>query len=196
MKLFCGLGNPGDSYRGTRHNIGFEVIDRLDVAGAAEVTGATYRGWRIGADDREILVIKPATFVNRSGLAVIEAATAIDAAPEEIFVITDDYHLPLGALRIRKTGTAGGHNGLQSIIDVLGTADFPRLRLGIGPLPDRAEADRSRIPEFVLGRFEPEEEEIIDRMCDRAVEAIGEIINNRLEMAISRYNTTNPASDE
>jgi PTH1 family peptidyl-tRNA hydrolase len=146
--------------------------------------------------DGTVYLIQPLTYVNRSGAAVLDALQRFEADPDELFVICDDYHLPLGALRIRKRGSSGGHNGLLSIIEALGRDDFARLRLGIGPLPDWADADREKIPDFVLGRFEADDEEIVTRMLSLAVEAVAVTLRESLDMAISTCNRNNPTPDK
>ena len=194
IKIACGLGNPGESYRGTRHNLGFEIIDRL--VGRHESTRIeTHRlfySLAIDTADGILYLIKPQTYMNRSGLAVADALRLWNARPDMLFVISDDFNLSLGKIRIRKSGSAGGHKGLASIIDCLGTDSFPRLRLGVGPLPEEAEKQNERITDFVLSRFPQEEVKIVDNMILRAVEAVDFVLNNRLDMAISKYNSANP----
>jgi len=196
-RIICGLGNPGSRYEHTRHNLGFDIIDRLaerlDITGQGLTPQFEYRTVA-GADDT--FLIKPATYVNRSGLAVFEALRLFKAEPAELFVINDDFHLTLGTVRIRKGGSSGGHNGLESIIEELGRTDFPRMRLGIGPLPEWAIADGAKIPDFVLGCFQPGEIEIVDKMISLAVEAIETILIENLDLAISRYNTVNPTPEQ
>jgi len=194
VRIICGLGNPGRRYEGTRHNLGFDVIDRLadrlDIKIRRQARQFEYGVAASEAGD--IYVIRPTTYVNRSGLAAREALDLFDVDPTAFFVISDDFQLSLGTLRIRKSGTSGGHNGLESIIDELGRRDFPRLRIGIGPLPSWAAADGERIPNFVLSRFEPEEEETVEEIKSLAAEAIEVSLNDGLELAISKYNRSNP----
>jgi PTH1 family peptidyl-tRNA hydrolase len=197
VKIICGLGNHGSHYEHTRHNLGFDVIDRLvrqlDISGDGQ---ASWFSFRVVSRDGGVYLIKPATYVNRSGAAISEAMTMFDADPTELFVISDDFHLPLGALRIRKTGSSGGHNGLESIIEELGRIDFPRLRIGIGPLPAEAIADREKTSEFVLSRFEPHEMDIVEQMKSQAVEAVKLALNKGLDPAISTYNRVNPTPEK
>lgn len=194
VKIICGLGNTGRRYEQTRHNLGFDIVDRLaeklEVRLRRRAAGFEYGV--TAAKAGEVYLIKPSLSVNRSGPAVREALELFEAEPAELFVIGDDFHLALGTLRIRKTGTSGGHNGLESIIDELGRRDFPRMRIGIGPLPSWAAADGRKIPDFVLSRFEPAEGEIVEQMKSLAVEALEVSLNEGLELAISRYNRSNP----
>lgn len=196
-RIICGLGNPGLRYEQTRHNLGFDVIDRLvdrlDITGQGQAPRFDYH---IASAAGGVFLIKPATCVNRSGLAVSEALRVFKAEPAELFVINDDFNLTLGTVRIRKGGSSGGHNGLESIIEELDRTDFPRMRLGIGPLPDWAVVDGAKIPDFVLGSFQPGEIEIVEEMVSLAVEAIETILNESLDLAISRYNTVNPTPEQ
>ncbi|MCP4566151.1 MAG: aminoacyl-tRNA hydrolase [FCB group bacterium] len=197
IRIVCGLGNPGDEYFGTRHNLGFDIIDRL-AERHKMIQAGSYRFFSFRAIDTAsgmLYLIKSQTFMNRSGEAVVEALRLWNAKPDELFVISDDFNLALGSIRIRKTGSAGGHKGLASIIDSLGVSDFPRLRAGIGPLPFEGSADRDRITDFVLSPFLPEENEVVDELISRAVEAIGLVINNCFDLAISKYNSANPTPE-
>jgi PTH1 family peptidyl-tRNA hydrolase len=197
VKIICGLGNPGSRYEHTRHNLGFDVIDRLaerlDITGEGQAPQFDYR---IASAAGGVYLIKPATYVNRSGLAVSEALRMFRTDPAEFFVINDDFHLSLGTVRIRKEGSSGGHNGLESIIEEIDRTDFARMRLGIGPLPEWAVEDGEKVPDFVLGRFEPDEVEIVEKMKSHAVEALETILNESLDLAISKYNKVNPTPEE
>jgi peptidyl-tRNA hydrolase, PTH1 family len=166
--LFFGLGNKGKQYALTRHNIGFNVADalakRLDKGTNGTFAETEYyRGSLF--DVKQVLVIKPLTFMNRSGIAVENYASLSRCPRSNMLVIVDDFNLPLGKLRLRKDGSDGGHNGLKSIIDLIGE-DFPRLRFGIGPLPEGAPSI-----EFVLGRFTESEERELKTAVPRAVDA-------------------------
>lgn len=197
IKIVCGLGNPGASYEHSRHNLGFDIIDRMaewpGVSAAETAPVFDYRTMPGAAGP--VHVIRPTTYVNRSGVAVRRALDMFGAEPDELFVISDDFNLHLGTIRIRKSGSSGGHNGLQSIIDEIGRSDFPRLRAGIGPLPPDIANDPDAIPDFVLSRFEPDEEEQVAEMLLRAVEAVTLVIAGELDLAISRYNNPNPTPD-
>jgi peptidyl-tRNA hydrolase, PTH1 family len=197
IKVICGLGNPGPRYRHTRHNLGFDVVDGLAARLALETEiDATRFSYRVVATDRgAVYMIKPRTYVNASGVAVAEAVGIFNADPSELFVISDDFHLPLGTLRIRKAGSSGGHNGLESILEHLGRDDFVRMRCGIGPLPEWAVTDREKTPDFVLSPFRSEEQKIVNGMISRAVEALMSVLDDSLDLAISRYNSVNPTPE-
>ncbi len=197
IKIVCGLGNPGETYRGTRHNLGFDIVDRLAMRHES-IRIETHRLFHSIAIDMAggiSYLIKPQTYMNKSGVAVTDALRLWDVGPDKLFVISDDFNLSLGKIRIRKSGSAGGHKGLASILDNLGSDAFPRLRVGIGPLPEEAEKQSDRITDFVLSRFPQEEEKIVENMILRAVEAADFVLNNRLDMAISKYNSANPTPE-
>jgi peptidyl-tRNA hydrolase, PTH1 family len=163
-RIFLGIGNPGEQYHNTRHNIGFAAIDRLtrDFTIVAHMHTAT-ADCRIGTyGGQTCALIKPTTFVNSSGKAMIQAINRFHCPPERCLVIVDDYHLPLGTLRMRKNGSDGGHNGLKSIIEFTGIG-FPRLRIGIGPLPQGMPSI-----DFVLGVFEASESAAVLQVLERA----------------------------
>lgn len=197
IKIVCGLGNPGSLYEHTRHNLGFDIIDRTaDGPGVSPVTTTSVFDYRVVSGvSGSIRLLRPKTYVNRSGIAVRRALEMFGIEPEELFVISDDFQLHLGSIRIRRSGSSGGHNGLQSIIDEIGRSDFPRLRAGIGPLPPDVAGDPDSITDFVLSRFRPDEEKVVAEMISRAVEAITLVINGELDLAISRYNSPNPTPD-
>ncbi|MGH9347663.1 MAG: aminoacyl-tRNA hydrolase [Vicinamibacterales bacterium] len=184
MKLVVGLGNPGRAYRETRHNVGFMVIDelarrhQLTLSMAPSQVPEAFIAKQYGAEP--LLVAKPLTFMNRSGDAVAALARYYDIGPEDLFVVVDEAALPFGRLRARARGSAGGHKGLKSIIERLGTEEFPRLRLGVG----RGDARRD-LADHVLSTFEPGEraelETFIARAADAAemfaVDGIGKVMN-------------------
>ncbi len=185
MILVVGLGNPDRRYRGTRHNIGWEVIDRLarrrgiaveDEEGWARVGRGTLAGVRV-------ILAKPQTYVNLSGLAVRDLSRRHHVKVADVFVIVDDLDLPLGRLRIRPKGGHGGHKGLQSVIDALGSEAFPRVRVGVGRPPE------GRDPaEFVLTKFTPHERPVVDAVLDRAAEAVEVAVEHGLEAAMTQFN--------
>ena len=195
MRVVVGLGNPGEEYDGTRHNAGFEVVDRLAARHGVSLrrdrtlNAISGRG-RIGKD--EVLLVEPLSFMNLSG-AVVHRALERAAGPEgekpELMVICDDYHLPLGTLRMRASGSAGGHNGLTDIEAALGTRAYPRLRVGIGP---NTMADPK---DFVLGKFRPSERDPAEESFERAADAVEAWIEAGLERTMGRYNG-GPAGDE
>lgn len=162
--IIVGLGNPGSEYTGTRHNIGFDIVDRT-----AAKYGSRFRSGpgdyllaQIAVEGRECLLVKPLTYMNNSGLAVRDALERAGTTPEEIVVVSDDFHLPLGRLRLRLRGSAGGHNGLGSIIEELGTEDFPRLRCGIAgaTLP----AEKGGLRDYVLRPFDNDERGTVETL--------------------------------
>ncbi|HLA24253.1 MAG TPA: aminoacyl-tRNA hydrolase [bacterium] len=185
MKLIVGLGNPGRRYRGTRHNVGWEVIARLaeragirvnEDEGFAEVGRGT-----IGS--RRVLLARPFTYMNVSGEAVRDLRRRHRLRPEDILVLVDDIDLPLGRLRLRAAGSAGWHNGLKSVIEALGTTEFPRLRVGIGSPPLGIDP-----ADFVLTRFTAEEERMVHESLERAAEAVELAVTEGLPAAMNRFN--------
>jgi len=183
--LIAGLGNPGDRYAGTRHNIGFEVVDRVcrELNASAGPDADLYQ-WSVAElPAGKIYLAKPGTSVNRAGLAVHQLLADSSLEISRLLVVLDDFQLPLGAVRIRAFGSDGGHNGLASIIDELGTQDFARLRLGIGPPQDTSPAT-----DFVLARFEPEEEETVEEMVAIASQAVIFAAGHPLDEVMSKYN--------
>ncbi len=186
MKLVAGLGNPGARYEGTRHNVGFEVADEL-----ARRAGAKFRRrWRfpvrqasLSEGDAHILLVKPVSFMNRSGQALAPLLRRKGLAPSDMIVVLDDTELACGRLRIRPRGGAGGHNGLQSVIQHLGTEEFARVRVGIGPRPPGRE-----LVEYVLSRFDPEQRAKTDRVVGLAAEAVWSLVREGVEQAMNRFN--------
>lgn len=189
MKLVVGLGNPGRRYRGTRHNVGWEVLDRLARRLGAAVDKE--EGWALVGTARvgrqRVLLAKPQTYVNLSGTAVDDLRRRHRIRPQEILVILDDLDLPLGRLRLRAGGSHGGHRGLRSILDALGTEDVPRLRIGIGRPP--AGVDPA---DYVLTPFSPDERAALEPVLDRAAEAAEVALREGLEAAMTRFNAPAP----
>lgn len=181
--MIVGLGNPGRQYAGTRHNVGFLVVDRL--AAAAGVPFATHPRWQAHlaklADGT--LLLKPQTFMNLSGRSVRAAAAFFKWTPEQVLVVFDDAALPLGTLRFRETGSHGGHNGLRSILAELGSDRFPRLKIGIGG------GGSGELTGHVLGSFRPEERETLENTLASAVEAVQLALSQGVALAANRYNT-------
>ncbi|HLA37919.1 MAG TPA: aminoacyl-tRNA hydrolase [Candidatus Brocadiales bacterium] len=184
MKIVVGLGNPGPKYGRTRHNMGFMVVDRL-----AERLGVKVEGKRFHAlvgekviDGETLLLVKPLTYVNESGRTVRELQKNYSCPVDSIMVICDDLNLPLGKLRIRRRGSSGGHNGLESVMSCLESKDFPRLRVGIGhPLHGEAR-------EYVLSPFLKEEKEELEGALERANEALLDWISGGVEECMKRFN--------
>lgn len=187
MKLVVGLGNPGARYRGTRHNIGFDVLDEL--AHRAGVAFAASRWEALEARLRDVpdgaWLLKPLTFMNLSGQAVAAAARYYRVDPADLLILADDVNLPLGRLRARARGSAGGHNGLSSIIEVLGTDGFPRLRIGVG----RGDPRRD-LADHVLARFEPGEQPAVETMTARAADAASLFLTEGIAAVMNRFNAT------
>ncbi|MEX2601909.1 MAG: aminoacyl-tRNA hydrolase [Balneolaceae bacterium] len=185
MILVVGLGNPGPQYSATRHNIGFELIDSLSEA--ISVTGYTDRGIYLTATGRfrgtELTLVKPLTYMNRSGSAVKKALVYSNASPENCLICYDDINLPVGTIRLRPRGSAGGHNGIADIIGTLGTDHFPRLRIGIGN-----DFGRGRQSEYVLSPFTPDQQRIMDETLPTATEAVLTFIHEGVESSMNRYN--------
>jgi PTH1 family peptidyl-tRNA hydrolase len=180
LRLLVGLGNPGREYRETRHNVGFLLLDRLALRERAEFH--TEKGWQAEvARAGDLLLCKPLTFMNLSGRSVRPLSQFYKIEPAQMLVILDDMALPLGKLRFRKDGSAGGHNGLKSIVEHLGTPCIPRLRVGIGS------AERDAV-DHVLGRFTLEERPALEQSLDRALEAIDCARTRGLEAAMNAYN--------
>lgn len=177
MILIVGLGNPGKQYEMTRHNLGFRV---LDILASAEKWEQKYDSQFIKLDD--VILAKPQTFMNKSGEAVKELLKYYPAA--QLIVIHDDLDFPLGSIRIQKNASAAGHNGIQNIIDELGTQDFIRLRLGIDS------PARGQLPgeDFVLQKFSPDEEGIILEVLEKTKEAVEVLQTDGLETAQSKFN--------
>jgi len=194
MKLIVGLGNPGPEYRDTRHNVGFLVADELA------------RRWRLSdawrekfealhvrttVADEAVIVAKPLTFMNLSGQAVAGLAGFYKIDPADVLVVTDDVALPLGRLRARPEGSAGGHNGLKSIIQHLGTQAFPRVRVGVGRGDDRRD-----LADYVLGRLDAGERDTVSAAVLRAADASERFLSDGIERVMSAFNAaerTDPA---
>ena len=183
MKLIVGLGNPGPRYQGTRHNVGFMVVERL-----AEKSRKLKQEYKYNAVLAEaevqghlVLLAKPLTYMNLSGRAVKEIVDKKGINLEDLMVVLDDFNLELGRIRIRSKGSNGGHRGLKSVIDLLGTDRFARLRIGVG----RPQGD---VVDFVLSSFSQEEKPVIDLAVDRAAEALTVWLQEGIEKAMSQYN--------
>ena len=181
IRLVAGLGNPGAEYAHTRHNIGFMVADLLAHEGrlAWERSGK----WDAAtAKFRDALLVKPASYMNRSGHPLFAIAQFFKIAPQEILVVLDDFSLPLGRLRIRQSGGAGGHNGLESIIAQFATEEMPRLRIGIGNAPAEAASD------YVLSNFFEEEKPLVRSTITRAADAVKCAIDKGVVSAMNTFN--------
>jgi len=186
-RLIVGLGNPGPEYANTRHNVGFRVIDRLAERHRLEVRRLEKRALtgRGRLEDEEVVLAKPQTFMNLSGESVAPLMRLLDLQPADLLVITDDLDLPVGRLRLRETGGAGGHNGLKSLIQHLRTEDFPRLRIGVGR---PAQGERGAVVDHVLSKFARHELEPIAQAIDAAADAVEAVAREGLTAAMNRVN--------
>ncbi|MCH8186011.1 MAG: aminoacyl-tRNA hydrolase [Chloroflexi bacterium] len=183
--VVVGLGNPGPQYARTRHNVGFWCIDRLAANHAIDVR-RRHRTSLIGEGtigDTRVVLAKPRTFVNRSGDAVRYLLARYRVSPEDVLVVCDDIALDPGKIRLRPSGSAGGHNGLKSIIEALGTQQFPRLRVGIG-----RPADGGDQIGFVVGTMSQAEEQLADTSVACAAEAVASVLSDGIERAMNRFN--------
>ena len=182
MKAIVGLGNPGAEYAATRHNVGFEVVDEL-----ARRWQVKLKKWRkVGAlalaKDHDALLMEPATFMNLSGEAVLSVGSFYKVNLADWLIVVDDVNLPLGRVRMRKMGSAGGHNGLKSVIQHLGP-DFARLRIGVGRGDPKWD-----LADHVLARFEPEERKSVEEAIGRAADAVETFVAEGIEPAMNRFN--------
>jgi len=185
MKLIVGLGNPGKKYERTRHNVGFEVLDRLAGRFADAPAKEKFDGLVAEATiaDRRTLLLWPQTLMNRSGRSVGSALAFYKLELTDLLVVCDDFNLPLGKLRFRSQGSAGGQNGLDDIISRLGSEEFARLRIGIGPVPDQWDP-----ADFVLGRFDADERPAIDEAIGQAAEGVACWLADGVEACMNRFN--------
>jgi PTH1 family peptidyl-tRNA hydrolase len=185
--LIVGLGNPGPKYRGTPHNVGFEVVNalaekwRIDLEPSRQVEAIVGAG-RYG--EREVHLLKPLTFMNLSGSAVAPFLRRRAMQPGQTLIVLDDIDLPLGRLRLRNGGSHAGHKGLLSVLNALGTRDVPRLRIGIRP-PDEEKPDTT---EYVLRKSPPEEQALLGRVCELAVDVVECALDKGLTAAMNDYN--------
>ncbi len=173
VKLVVGLGNPGREYEKTRHNVGWWVLDRISEELNSPISREKFNGLysEVRAGSHKVILLKPLTYMNRSGESVSQFVRFFKLKPEEVLVIYDDLDLPLGKLRLRLRGSSGGHRGLQSVIDSLGTCNFPRLRIGIGR-PERKE----EVVDYVLSPFKDEELPTVEDAVSRAASCVIEIL--------------------
>ena len=183
--LVC-LGNPGDQYENTRHNVGFQVADAVAERHNVPIQRLKFRALTntITVGEKKVLLMKPVTYMNLSGEAVHEAASFYKVPPERILVVSDEVALAPGKIRVRRSGSAGGHNGLKNIIAHLGTDQFPRIRVGVGqkPHPDYDMAD------WVLGKFQGEDKKAVEGAVKRAADAAECLIQEGVDKAMNRYN--------
>ncbi len=190
MKAIVGLWNPGSEYAGTRHNVGFEVVDEL-----ARRWSVTLKKWKAIADialvkDRGVVLVEPKTYMNESGRAVSAVMAFYKILPEDVLIVVDEAQLPLGKLRLRPSGSAGGHNGLKSVIEHVGK-DFPRLRIGV----DRGDRERD-LSDRVLSKFPRAEREVVDRAVTRAADAADTFVSDGVHLAMNRFNASGEPTGE
>lgn len=181
MKLIVGLGNPGKEYATTRHNAGFMVLDKLShELNSSEIWKEKHHALlqEITYHNQKILLAKPQTYMNNSGTAVAEISSYYNLEPNDLLIVYDDFDIPLGEIRIRQSGSSGGHNGMNSIIEALHTEDIPRMRLGIGNQQDENFVNKT-IPrqDYVLTPFSSEEKPLVEKMIGDAVSKIPDWLN-------------------
>ncbi|MBR4592358.1 MAG: aminoacyl-tRNA hydrolase [Elusimicrobiaceae bacterium] len=183
--LLAGLGNPGSKYARTRHNAGFRVLDAV-----ARQWGAEWKPWqnlgeyaKVSVAGQDIFLLKPSTYMNESGRAVSSLARFYKIPPQNCLICFDEVALPVGQIRLRKNGSAGGQRGMKSVIEQLGTQEIPRLRVGIGPKPEKFD-----LVNFVLGKFSSAEEELLSPVWDRAVSALETFLSQGIEKAMGQIN--------
>ncbi len=185
MFIIAGLGNPGLKYAGTRHNVGFGAIDVLAEKYRIGVDVKKHKAL-IGKgviEGQKVVLVKPQTYMNLSGESIQAAAAYYKLSPEAVLVIYDDINLDVGRLRVREKGSAGGHNGMKSIISCLGSDQFPRIRIGVGDKPSRMD-----LADYVLGRFPEEELADVREAIDRAARAAALIVNGQMSEAMNQFN--------
>jgi len=187
LKLVVGLGNPGKQYEKNRHNVGFMAIDvfanKHDIELSVKKKKALFGKGRFNGE--EVILLKPQTFMNLSGEAVLYLASFLKIKSEDIIVVADDSDLPLGMIRIRKNGSSGGHNGIKSLIYSLKTSNFPRVRIGIGRPPEDSGIELS---DYVLQDFTEEEFKVIRSILDDVADALYIIITSSIDQAMNKYN--------
>jgi PTH1 family peptidyl-tRNA hydrolase len=184
-KLICGLGNPGPRYENTRHNVGYQVVARM-----AQMQGCRWEGYRglaeiafTNFDEEKVLLARPLTFMNLSGKAVLPLVRDTGISLSDLLVVYDDMDLPLGVIRVRARGSSGGHRGVQSLIDCLGSSDFPRIRIGIGRPPAGVDAAT-----YVLSPFQQDEEELLEEVLERAVAAATGWVVKGIDVVMNQFN--------
>ncbi len=183
--LIVGLGNPGEEYRYTRHNSGYRVVDLLAQKLNIDINKEKFKGmFGEGTyNGKKVMILKPITYMNLSGESVVEAVNFYKLPLEDVVVVYDDIDIEIGKIRIRPEGSSGTHNGMRNIADLLGSHDFPRIRVGIGKAPQGID-----LASFVLSKFSTEENSDIEKAIDMASEAVLEIIRNGIDRAMNIYN--------
>lgn len=191
MYLIVGLGNPGQEYKATRHNIGFDVIDIISSKYNIELNRKKFKGiygeGRI--KDEKVILLKPTTYMNLSGESIREIVDFYKISPENIIVAYDDISLHIGRLRVRAQGSAGGHNGIKSIISSIGTDSFPRVKVGVG-------GPKDNLVSHVLGKFSNEERKVVDETLDMAAATVICILTEGVNSAMNKFNGFNAIKEE
>ena len=184
MKLIVGLGNPGKEYENTRHNVGFMVMNRLADVMNVSISTSKFKGeyTKFKYKGEDIVLLKPMTYMNNSGESVIQVMNYFKIDVSDVLVIYDDMDMPTGKLRLRQSGSAGGHNGVKSIIAHVGTQSFQRIRVGIDKHP------RIKVVDYVLGRFSKDEQPLIDEGIENAVKAIETYLDKDFIAAMNAFN--------
>lgn len=184
--LITGLGNPGMVYENTRHNAGFMALDTLAAQEQVKIDRMKFKGYvgDVTLAGQRCLLLKPATYMNNSGEAVVQAMQFYKLDISQLIVVFDDISLPPGKLRIRRKGSAGGHNGIKSIIELTGSEEFARIKLGVGAKPHR----EMSLADWVLSKFRPEELEKMEQSCTHAAECLRLMVNDKTDEAMNRFN--------
>ncbi len=184
MKLIVGLGNPGKEYEGTRHNVGFMVMDRLADTMNVSINSSKFKGEyvKLKYQGEDVILLKPMTYMNNSGESVIQVMNYFKIDVEDLLVIYDDMDMPVGKLRLRESGSAGGHNGVKSIIAHVGTQKFKRIRVGIDKHP------HIKVVDYVLGHFDKNERIQIDEGIENAVKAVELYLNKDFIASMNGFN--------
>lgn len=184
MKLIVGLGNPGKDYENTRHNVGFMVMDRLSDVLNVSISTSKFKGEyvKFKYHGEDVILLKPMTYMNNSGESVIQVMNYFKIDVADLLVVYDDMDMPTGKLRLRESGSAGGHNGIKSLIAHVGTQSFKRIRVGIDKHP------RIKVVDYVLGHFSKEEHPLIDEGVENAVKAIQMYLDKDFVAAMNTFN--------
>ena len=186
MKMIVGLGNPEKKYEETRHNVGFKLVDKLCERFEKNLNEHKFHSLFTGVSlgEEKIILVKPLTYMNNSGLAVREISNYFKIDIGDIYVVYDDISIDLGSLRIRKKGSAGGHNGIKSIISYLSSMDFPRIKIGVGEKHIHMD-----LADYVLSNFKKSEREIIEQSIEKAAEATLSILDKGIDFAMNNFNS-------
>ncbi|MFZ5966674.1 MAG: aminoacyl-tRNA hydrolase [Bacillota bacterium] len=186
MYVIVGLGNPGKQYVGTRHNVGFEVIDALAAKNSISMNKIRFKAitgeGMLGSE--KVLLVKPQTYMNLSGRSVLEIMNFYKLDTEKLIIIYDDIDIDVGKLRIRSKGSAGTHNGMRSIIYEIQTDQFPRVRIGVG------KPSRGNLADYVIGRFSKEEQPLVQEVVEDAVSAVEAIVREDINSAMNKFNSS------